>query len=116
MALLEELKAMGADVDEGLRRLNGNEALYTKMLLKLVDMVQKSAVAPDFDFQNYDEVIEKTHALKGVTGNLSVTPLYNAYTEIVNLLRGGDPAQANEILKNILPVQKDILDCISRYS
>lgn len=116
MSLLEELKTLGVNVEEGISRLNHNEALYVRMLSKLVGMVEKAPVEPDFDFQDYQDVIEKAHALKGATGNLSVTPLYEAYTKIVDLLRAGDPAQANEVLRGILPVQKEILDCIARAS
>ena len=32
MSLFEELKDLGVDVDGGLKRINGNEKLYTKLL------------------------------------------------------------------------------------
>ena len=32
MGLLEELKELGVNVDEGLKRINGNEKLYTRLL------------------------------------------------------------------------------------
>lgn len=114
MALIEELKTYGVNVEEALDRMMGNTALYEKMLGRFVDMAETSAVTPDFDNNDYQEIIEKAHALKGATGNLSLTPLYEAYTEIVSLLRKDDPEQAKKILTDILPVQKDILDCIQK--
>ena len=56
----------------------------------------------------------QTHTLKGVTGNLSLTPLYNAYTEITNLLREQKYDDARAALEKILPVQNDILSCIEK--
>ncbi len=32
MGLFEDLKALGVDIDGGLKRLGGNEALYTRLL------------------------------------------------------------------------------------
>ena len=36
MSLFEELKAMGVNIDEGLKRLNGNETLYKRLLALLL--------------------------------------------------------------------------------
>lgn len=115
MALMEELRTLGVNVEEALDRMMGNAALYEKMLGRFVDMMDNSLVTPDFDNNDYQEIIEKTHAIKGATGNLSLTPLFEAYSEIVRLLRADDPEQAKKILTDILPVQQDILDCIKKY-
>lgn len=56
-------------------------------------------MSPDFDGNDYKDMIEKAHAIKGAAGNLSITPVYEAYTEIVNLLRADQPAQAREALR-----------------
>ncbi len=114
MNLLEELKALGVNVDEGLERLAGNEALYKRLLGTFIKTINTYGVEPDFDRNDYSEIIEKTHAIKGITGNLSLTPLYEAYTRIVDLLRAGNPEQAQMVLEQILPIQKEIIDCIER--
>ena len=115
MNLLEELGHMGVDVEQGLDRLMGNTALYEKMLVMLLDMLKNSMVTPEFDSDNYGEVIEKAHAIKGATGNLSITPLYKAYSEVVRLLRENNPEQAKDILREIQPVQTEIMNCIEKY-
>ena len=63
----------------------------------------------------YEDIIEKAHAIKGATGNLSLTPLHNAYDEVVNLLRAGKPEEARKVLRDILPVQNEIYACIKRH-
>lgn len=116
MSLLQELNALGVDTDEALDRINGNISLYERMIVKFADMMKNSTVRPDFDFNNYADTIEAAHAIKGVSGNLSITPIYEAYTEIVRLLRADQPQQAKEVLEKIMPVQAKIIDCIEKNS
>lgn len=115
MSLFEELKTLGVNVDEAMERLMGSVSLYERMLGKFVDMINNADISPDFDENDYAEIIEKTHAIKGASGNLSITPIYEAYTKIVDLLRKEQPALAKEVLKDVLPIQTKILNCIEKY-
>lgn len=116
MSLLEELATLGVDVEGGVKRLSGKQSLYERMMFKFLDMVKKSEVSPDFDSSSYNDVIEVAHALKGAAGNLSVTPLYEGYGQIVDLLRKGKPEEARKVLVDMLPVQEKIMDCIARHA
>lgn len=114
MDLLEELKTLGVDTDGGLKRLMGNEKLYRKLLGSFVKMMNANTIQPDFEGPDYTDVTEKAHTIKGTAGNLSITPIFEAYTQIMNLLRSGQPEEAKAALKKILPVQRDILQCIEK--
>ena len=116
MSLLEELKMKDVDVEEAIDRFLGNVSLYEKMLIKFLDVMNDMAVDTSFDCNDYSDVIEKTHAIKGAAGNLSINPIYEAYTEIVSLLRAQQPEQAKLVLEKTLPVQNDIIECIKKYS
>ncbi len=116
MDLFQELNGLGVKTDEGLRRLGGSSSLYERMLVKLKDMMKNSPVRMDFDCNDYADIIEAAHAIKGASGNLAVTPVYEYYTEIVKLLREQQPEQAKKILEKALPVQNAIIDCIERHS
>ncbi|MCH5256401.1 MAG: hypothetical protein J1D87_03870 [Lachnospiraceae bacterium] len=115
MSLFDELRELGVDVDGGLKRISGNEKLYTKLLGSFVKAINTYNVKPDFDGTDYNEVIEKTHAIKGTSGNLSITPVYEAYTKIVDLLRAGDPEAARTLLEEVLPIQEKIVACIESH-
>lgn len=115
MTMFEELKTLGVDIEEALNRLNRNEALLKKLLGSFVKTIKSYYVQPDFDCDDYTETAEKAHAIKGTAGNLSITPVYEAYTRIVDLLRAGQPEQAKEVLNEVLPVQDDIIKCIEKY-
>lgn len=115
MSLFDELRELGVDVDGGLRRINGNEALYTRLLGSFVKAMKGNYVGPDFDASDCTEAIEKTHTIKGTSGNLSITPIYETYTKIVDLLRTGKPEEARALLEEILPVQEKIIACIESH-
>lgn len=112
MNLTDELKELGVNIDEALKRFMNNSALYIKMLGKLTSTVSELEVMPFLENGNYDKALENAHTLKGVTGNLSITPLYTAYTDIVALLRENNPEKAKSVLEGILPVQEKIISCI----
>lgn len=112
MSLFDELKDLGVDVDGGLKRIMGNEALYKRLLGSFVKAIREHALPQDFDAADCQGAIEKAHAIKGTSGNLSITPVYEAYTEIVNELRAGNPEKARELLINVLPIQEQIIQCI----
>ena len=114
MALLEDLKAIGSNVEEGLERFMGNAALYERMLHKLPDTIKKTDVAESFAKGELKEAEERAHALKGATGNLSITPLYERYTKVVDLLRAGQADEAKAVFDEIPPIQEQVIACIER--
>ena len=75
MGLFEDLKELGVDVDGGLKRIGGNEALYKRLLNTFVKAMKGQQVSPDFDTSDYEDVKERAHAIKGTSGNLSITPV-----------------------------------------
>lgn len=116
MGLLDELKELDVNTDEGLGRFMNNAALYERMLGKINATVKDLEVMPYFESGDLETALANAHTLKGVTGNLSLTPLYDAYTEIVAQLRGNEPEKAKERMAEILPVQEKIMKCIEKYA
>lgn len=98
---VESLRSCGVKVDEGLSRCMNNEAFY----LRLVGMALEDA-----GFENLRAAVEKgdlqagfeaAHALKGVLGNLSLTPIYEPVSEITELLRAKTETDYAPLLKRI---------------
>ena len=114
MDLIAELNELGVNTSEALGRFMNNSALYVRMLGKFPAAARDAKVPEFFEAQDYEGAVSAAHTLKGVTGNLSLTPLYKAYTDIVALLREGEPQKAKVILDDILPVQEKIIACIER--
>lgn len=115
MDLISELDALGVNTKEAIERLNNNSAFYVKMLGKFTAELENHPVMPYLESGNYEEAVAHAHTLKGLTGNLSVTPLYTAYTEIVALLRSNEPEKAKKLMADTLPIQSEIAACIEKY-
>ena len=104
------------DVDEGLERVLDDEPLYETMLGMYIDRVDSNPIAmEDFEGENLDELIGRVHMLKGLTGNLAMTPLFAGYLQILDHLRTSHPKEAAKEYERILPVQEAIIECIKRY-
>lgn len=116
MDLINELETLGVNTKEALARFMNNSGLYVRMLGKFPAAVKEADVPAHFEAKDYVTAVATAHTLKGVTGNLSLTPLYKAYTDIVALLRADEPEKAEAILKEILPVQEKIIACIEKNS
>lgn len=115
MSMIEDLKNLGVDVDEGLDRVMGDHDLYEMMLGMFIGSVNDNPVSQeDFDGAGLDEAIKRIHMLKGVTGNLAMTPLFTRYTEVLGLLRSGKIAEAKVIFTDLQPIQAEIVSCIKR--
>jgi len=109
MITIEKLKNFGADTDEGLTRCYGNESLY----LRLVNMMSADA---NFDMLesalnsgDLDKAFEAAHALKGVLGNLSLTPMYDIVCEITELLRARTETDYSALLSELLSKRNTLI-------
>ena len=112
MSLLNELQVFGVDIQDGLKRFVNNAALYEKMLKKFPAAAKAQESLSFLEAGDVETAIAHVHTLKGMTGNLSLTPLFTAYTEILGLLRAGDNASAKALLVKTLPIQEKIIACI----
>lgn len=117
MSYFEELKELGVDVEEGLERVMEDEPLYETMLGMYIDKVNSNPVAmEDFEADDLDTLISRVHILKGLTGNLAMTPLFAGYLQMLDLLRTGRPREAAREYERILPIQEEIVNCIKRHT
>ena len=84
---VDELKKLGADTEEGIKRCAGNEVFYLKLVPMALDESKYSDLKKQIGEKDLEAAFETAHALKGVLANLSLTPLCNIINEITELLR-----------------------------
>lgn len=84
---LEQLKSFGCNVDEGLQRCMNNEAFYLMLINKFLGSTDLSKLEVALKENDLETAFREGHSLKGVCGNLSLTPLYNVLVEMVEPLR-----------------------------
>lgn len=86
----KKLKNAGIDCFSGVRRFAGSAELYEKYLKKFIDDQNLSFAKKAMAERNYEDVLKYIHTLKGITGNLSMTELYNSCGELVTRLRNNE--------------------------
>ena len=84
---MDDLWEFGANVDEGLERCMGMEDFYLEMIELGISDERFEQLGKDLEANNLDDAFETVHALKGVIGNLALTPLYETICEVTEHLR-----------------------------
>ena len=100
MLTIEKLREYGANVEEGLNRCMNNEAFYLKLVNLFLMNNDFNKLKEAIDNNNLEEGFKAAHALKGVLGNLSLTPLSNIIYEMTELLRNKVQRDYNEFIIN----------------
>ena len=91
----------GIDVEKGLARLQGNSALYRRVLEKFErhqsDVYERlSGVIRENDFE---EAMRISHSLKGVVGSVSAPELFEAVKKLDKALKNGDTQHLDSLLQ-----------------
>ena len=84
---VEQLKALGCNTSEGLQRCMNNESFYLMLVNKFIATTDLSKLGEALKNNDLETAFKETHSLKGVAGNLSLTPLFNVLVEMVEPLR-----------------------------
>lgn len=87
---LDDLRAYGANVDEGLGRCMGMEAVYLRLVGTIASEQNFGRLQEAIAAGDLDSAFEAAHALKGVLGNLSLTPLFDPMSELCEALRASN--------------------------
>ena len=85
MITLEDLKANGTDTETGLARCLGKEDLYLKLVNMDLGDTKFEELGTALEAEDLQKSFELCHALKGVIGNLAITPLYEALSQKIIL-------------------------------
>jgi HPt (histidine-containing phosphotransfer) domain-containing protein len=104
----------GFDLDDGLKRLLGNDKLYKKLLLNFAGSY--SSVTHDIrralDSADYENAHQLVHSLKGVAANLAAVRLLEATIEVEKLVKyaHSDAPPEPESIDSKLAVLESALD------
>ena len=110
----EFLAACGGDYEGTMRRLMGNEMLFYRLLPKVFQDENFQKLEDALTLGNLDAAFDAAHPLKGVSGNLGLTSLYNAVCEIVEPLRRKNPEADYRTLHQAIQQEFLRLETLSR--
>lgn len=89
----------GVDVDEGVARFMGRDAMYVKFLKKFFEDGVFAETIAAYERGDLDGVFNGVHTLKGTAGNMSLTPIYDLSCEITEEIRNDRSSAAAELIK-----------------
>ena len=87
MLTVEKLQEYGVNTKEGLARCMNMEKFYFKMLGMGLKNDSFEKLGKALEDGNLEEAFEQAHALKGVVGNLALTPIYEPLADMTEMLR-----------------------------
>jgi len=101
MLTIDNLKALGANTDEGLARCLGKEDFYLRMVSMALSDEGFDRLRSAVENGDLKEGFERAHALKGVLSNVSLTSLAEPVAEITEELRAGKDIDYSGLLDRI---------------
>lgn len=106
---LEQFEKYGADVQGVMDRFLDDEELLMTCLDQFADGNEFEGLQEALNIKDYDKSFEIAHALKGVSGNLGLTPLFNSICVLVEALRAKEYEHIEEQLNDVLEKRKEFV-------
>ena len=110
MNTIETLKSKGADIATGLARCANNEALYLKLVGMGLGDQKFEELGTVLAQNDLDRAFEICHALKGVIGNLALSPLFESLSRLTEVLRARESADYPSLYGEMMSVRATFLD------
>lgn len=100
--LMKKLAAYGADTQGVMERFLGDAELFETCLDLFLADSNFERLGEALEGADYQKAFEAAHGLKGVAGNLGLTPAYNAICEIVEALRTERYEQLDRLYQRVM--------------
>lgn len=108
-SFLNRLKDYGADIDGAMRRFLGDEELYASCFTEFINDPCFSALRDALEAGDYGAAFDAAHTLKGVAGNMGLTPMYQAACALVEPLRTKQHSNLHPLFDEIMR-QRELLN------
>lgn len=109
-------EAYGGNYDVTIERFMGNETMYLKFFDMLFQDDNLTKLEEAINAEDWHSAFEAAHTLKGVVGNMGLTPIYDAVSNIVEPLRKKQPFDYGQMLstiKNEFKKAEDLRDSLN---
>lgn len=100
----------GVDIKTGLKRVNGNDALYTKLLFDFQEKYEQAVVTIQQAFKQDDleTTVRLVHTLKGIAGNLSITKVFETARDIEDQLTDNFRSSRSQVQTLLLTLEREL--------
>lgn len=111
--IIDALVKKGCHVREELSRFLNDENFYVTCLKMVPDDPSFEELGTALKAQDLKAAFEKAHALKGLLGNMALTPMYEIACAIVEPLRIGKTDQVQENYEKLLIELQELKDILA---
>ncbi len=105
----ELLMSAGVDLTGALERFMNNEKMYELYLKRFVESTNYTDLETALSQKDWREALSISHNLKGVTGSLGFTRLYDLMSSQVAMLRQDDNESAAGLMDEIMAERQRLL-------
>ncbi len=107
--LIQKLNDFGCDTAGAINRLLDSEETYLTFLEKYKGTFHVNELGELLQQKKYQEAFDCVHNIKGAAGNLGITPLYSAASDLTEKLRANDYADLDSIYAKLKTAYQDFL-------
>ena len=111
--LFVKLKEVECDVEGALARFLDDEDLYVQFYGELLKDEAFDNLGVALEEKRLSEAFEFAHALKGIVGNMGLTPMFNIVCDIVEPLRINTDDGVKENYKELLSLREKFKEFIA---
>lgn len=105
----EQLKTAGVDLDGAMERFMGNEKLYENYLRKFTTGSHFQDLESALSQNDWAQALAISHNMKGVSGTLGFTRLFELLGSQVTMLRQDDNTSAAALMEEIMTEYRRLL-------
>ena len=110
----ELLKRARIEVDDALVRFSGNKELLEKYLVKFADEPVYVSFVESMEEKNWANAEKDVHSLKGITGSLGMTLLFQQSSDVLRYLREQNYDMATDLYQSLKEEYNRVVDIIKK--
>lgn len=107
-----KLTQAGVNPRDGIERFSGNKDLFEKYLNAFPQDPNFEKLKEGLKSKNIESAFQAAHALKGVSGNLSLEELFERIVPLVEELRAGSMEHADELMVPIEESYQKVVEAL----
>lgn len=110
-----ELASYGIDYDDAMERMGGSADFYKQLAMKYLNDSHYVDLVAAMEAKDYDRAYEAAHALKGVSGNLSMADLFKASAAVSDALYQGEYQAAETLMPQVSSAHEKAVEGLEKW-
>lgn len=113
--LSTELAKYGIDYEDAMERVGGSADFFEQLAMKYLDDTHYVDLVAAMEVKDFDAGYAAAHALKGVSGNLSLTDLYKASAAVSDALFQGEYQAAEHLMPQVTAAHVKAVEGLGKW-